>query len=53
MNIKHLDYAQLSEDAMITADGAASVDECQGSERELAQTEALLTASEVQYPKRR
>jgi hypothetical protein len=29
MDIEHLDYAQLSEDAMIAADGAATVDECQ------------------------
>jgi hypothetical protein len=29
MNIEYMDYAQLSEDAMIAADGAASVDECQ------------------------
>ena len=29
MNIEHVDYAQLSEDAMIAVDDAASVDECQ------------------------
>ena len=29
MDIDHLDYAQLSEDAMAAADGATSVEECQ------------------------
>jgi hypothetical protein len=29
MNIDHLDYAQLSEDAMAAADGATSIEECQ------------------------
>lgn len=29
MNTEHLDYAQLSEDAMAAAGGAASLDECQ------------------------
>jgi len=29
MGIKHLDYAQLSEDAMAAADCATSVEECQ------------------------
>jgi hypothetical protein len=29
MDIEHLDYAQLSEDAMAAADGAASIEECQ------------------------
>jgi hypothetical protein len=29
MNIEHLDYAQLSEEAMAAADSAPSLDECQ------------------------
>lgn len=29
MNIQHIDYAQLSEEAMAAADRAASLDECQ------------------------
>jgi hypothetical protein len=29
MDIEHLDYAQLSEEAMAAADGAISLDECQ------------------------
>ena len=29
MDIEHLDYAQLSEEAMAAADGATSLDECQ------------------------
>ena len=29
MNIEHLDYAQLSEDAMAAADGATSIEDCQ------------------------
>jgi hypothetical protein len=29
MDIEHLDYAQLSEDAMAAADGATSIEECQ------------------------
>jgi hypothetical protein len=29
MNIEHLDYAQLGEEAMAAADAAASLDECQ------------------------
>ena len=29
MNIERLDYAQLSEDAMVAADDATSLDECQ------------------------
>ena len=29
MNIAHLDYAQLGEEAMAAADGATSLEECQ------------------------
>jgi hypothetical protein len=29
MNLEHVDYTQLSEDAMAAADGAASLEECQ------------------------
>ena len=29
MDVEHVDYAQLSEDAMAAADGATSVEECQ------------------------
>ena len=29
MDIDHLDYAQLCEDAMAAADGATSIEECQ------------------------